>query len=142
MTAKRHAISIPVMLSAAKHPVIFHNQDFTGSFTLKGFRMTVMQTITGSFTSVQDDGKTSGNLDSRHAEAQPKHPVIFHIQDFTGSFTLKGFRMTVMQTITGSFRFQRQDDGKTSCNLDSRHAERSEASSYISYTRLYWILHP
>ena len=81
-------------------------------------------------------------LESRHAEAQPKHPVIFQELDFTGSFTLKGFRMTVMQTITGSFRFQRQDDkveddvhqddGKTSCNLDSRHAERSEASSYIS----------
>ena len=32
MTAKRHAILNLVMLSAAKHPVIFHNQDFTGSF--------------------------------------------------------------------------------------------------------------
>ena len=32
-------------------------------------------------------------LDSRHAEAQPKHPVIFQELD-----------------ITGSFRFQRQDD--------------------------------
>jgi hypothetical protein len=32
MTAKRHAISILVMLSAAKHPVIFQELDFTGSF--------------------------------------------------------------------------------------------------------------
>jgi hypothetical protein len=32
MTVKRHAISILVMLSAAKHPVIFHIQDITGSF--------------------------------------------------------------------------------------------------------------
>ena len=64
-----------------------------------------MQTITGSFRfqrqddkveddEHQDDGKTSCNLDSRHAEAQPKHPVIFQELDFTGSFTLKGFRMT------------------------------------------------
>ncbi|SOD13551.1 hypothetical protein SAMN06298224_1274 [Fibrobacter sp. UWB16] len=105
MTAKRHAISIPVMLSAAKHPVTLHQQqDFTGSFRFQ------RQDDKVEDDEHQDDGKTSGNLDSRHAEAQPKHPVIFHIQDFTGSFTLKGFRMTVMQTITGSFRFQRQDD--------------------------------
>ncbi|WP_217898031.1 hypothetical protein, partial [Fibrobacter sp. UWB3] len=63
-----------------------------------------MQTITGSFRfqrqddkveddEHQDDGKTSCNLDSRHAEAQSKHPVIFQELDFTGSF-----------------RFQRQDD--------------------------------
>ena len=82
MTAKRHAISILVMLSAAKHPVIFHNQDFTGSFTLKGFRMTVMQTITGSFRfqrqddKVEDDERQDDKVeDDEHQDDSQMHIV-------------------------------------------------------------------
>jgi len=80
----RHTLSAHVMLSVAKHPVIFHQ----------------LQDITGSFTFVQDDGERPCVPASRHAFPTPvmlsvaKHPVIFHRQDFTGSFTLKGFRMT------------------------------------------------
>ncbi len=73
MTAKRHAILIPVMLSAAKHPVTLHQQqDFTGSFTLKGFRMTVMQTITGSFRFQRQDDKVE---DDEHQDDSQMHIV-------------------------------------------------------------------
>ena len=55
-------------------------------------------------------------LDSRHAEAQPKHPVIFQELDFTGSFRFQRQDDKVEDD-------EHQDDSKTSCNLDSRHAE-------------------
>ena len=55
-----------------------------------------------------------------------KHPVIFHIQDFTGSFRFQRQDDKVEDDEHQDDKVEddeRQDDGKTSCNLDSRHAE-------------------